>query len=109
MLGNERIISQLKTAALENRIAHAYLLSGAVGSGKKTLARIMSQMFLCAEGGCGECSDCKKLELGVHPDLVELHGEKSQGAYSIDQIRALRKDALIYPNEARKKIYILNF
>jgi len=108
LLGNERLISQLKTAVAEERIAHAYLLVGAVGSGKKTLAGIMSRMFLCRTGGCGTCSDCNKLELGVHPDLVELHGEKSQGAYSIDQIRKLRKDALIYPNEAGKKVYILH-
>lgn len=108
MLGNERLISQLKTAVAEERIAHAYLLVGAVGIGKKTLAGIMSRMFLCRTGGCGNCSDCQKLTLGVHPDLVELYGEKSQGAYSIDQIRKLRKDALIYPNEARKKVYILH-
>ena len=68
----------------------------------------MSRMVLCPAGGCGDCPDCKKLALGVHPDLVELKGEKSRGAYSIDQIRDLRKDALIYPNEARKKVYILH-
>ena len=108
MLGNERLISQLKTAAAEGRIAHAYLLTGAAGSGKKTLAAIMSKMFICGDSGCGVCPDCGKLERGVHPDLLELRGEKSQGAYSIDQIRALRKDALVYPNEARKKVYILH-
>ncbi len=108
MLGNERLISQLKTAAAEDRFAHAYLLVGAVGSGKKTLAGIMSNSFLCPDGGCGNCSACRKLEMGVHPDLIEVRGVNKNGAYSVDQIRELRKDALIYPNEGRKKIYILH-
>lgn len=108
MLGNERLLLQLKTAVNERRIAHAYLLSGAVGSGKKTLAKIMSRMFLCEQGGCGNCNACKKLELGVHPDLIELHGENKNGSFSVDQIRALRKDALVYPNEAAKKVYVLH-
>lgn len=108
MLGNERLILQLKTAAFEQRFAHAYLLVGAVGSGKKTLAGIMSRMFLCVEGGCGNCPTCRKLDLQVHPDLIEVHGVNKNGAYSVDQIRQLRKDALVYPNEAKKKIYILH-
>lgn len=108
MLGNERLLLQLKTAVNEQRVAHAYLLSGAVGSGKKTLAKIMSRMFLCENGGCGSCTACNKLKLGVHPDLIELHGENKNGSYSVDQIRALRKDALVYPNESAKKVYILH-
>ncbi len=108
MLGNERLLLQLKTAVNEQRIAHAYLLSGAVGSGKKTLATIMSRMFLCQSGGCGSCAACNKLSLGVHPDLIELHGVNKNGSYSVDQIRKLRKDALVYPNESGKKVYILH-
>ncbi len=108
MLGNERLLLQLKTAVSEQRVAHAYLLSGAVGSGKKTLAGIMSRMFLCENGGCGSCTACNKLQLGVHPDLIELHGENKNGSYSVDQIRALRKDALVYPNESAKKVYVLH-
>ncbi len=108
LLGNKRLLSQLRAAADENRLAHAYLLVGGEGSGKKTLASLMSYMILCQRGGCGSCTVCEKLEKNIHPDVIHVQGVTKSGAYSVDQIRELRKDALIYPNEAAKKVYILH-
>lgn len=108
LLGNERLLKELNTAVKENRIAHAYLLCGGEGSGKKTLADIMCRMFLCSDGGCGRCAVCAKLEKNIHPDVVHITGATKSGNYSVDQIRSLRREALVYPNEAGKKIYILH-
>lgn len=107
LLGNRRLLEQLNTAAVENRVAHAYLLCGGEGSGKKTLAALMSRMFLCPEGGCGHCPVCDKLEKGIHPDVIWLSGASKSGNYTMEQIRDLRREALVYPNEGRRKIYIL--
>ena len=108
LLGNERLLKELNTAVKENRIAHAYLLCGGEGSGKKTLADMMCRMFLCSDGGCGRCAVCAKLEKNIHPDVVHITGATKSGNYSVDQIRSLRREALVYPNEAGKKIYILH-
>jgi len=107
LLGNEHLISQFRSTVLEGKAAHAYLLCGAAGSGKKTLAGIMAQMLMCDAAGCDECIACQKIEKNIHPDLIRLRGANKNGTYSVDQIREIRKDALIYPNEGRKKIYIL--
>lgn len=107
LLGNKRLLEQLQAAVKENRIAHAYLLFGGAGSGKKTLAGIMCRMFLCDAGGCGQCAVCHKLEKNIHPDVIRVSGATKSGNYSVDQIRALRREAMVYPNEGRKKIYIL--
>lgn len=107
LLGNRRLLAQLRAAATENRIAHAYLLCGGEGSGKKTLAGIMSHLFLCPTGGCGSCAVCDKIQKGVHPDVITLTGATKSGAYTVDQIRRLRREALTYPNEGKKKVYIL--
>ena len=80
----ERLLLQLKTAVNERRIAHAYLLSGAEGCGKKTLSKIMSRMFLCPEGGCGRCPVCDKLEKGIHPDVIRLSGASKSGNYTME-------------------------
>ncbi|MBR5782650.1 MAG: hypothetical protein IKY33_00315 [Clostridia bacterium] len=107
LLGNQHLIAQIRTAVREDKAAHAYLICGAVGSGKKTLADIISTMLMCPEGGCEQCVCCQKVEKGIHPDLIRLRGDNKNGTYSVDQIREIRKDALVYPNEGRKKIYVL--
>ncbi len=108
LLGNDKLLSQLQSAARENRLAHAYLLCGQRGRGKKTLANILSQMILCEQNGCDTCRTCQKLQKGIHPDLIHIHGVTKTGSYSVDQIRQLRQDAMVYPNEAAKKVYILH-
>lgn len=106
LLGNERLLGQLKNAVAEGRAAHAYLLCGAAGSGKRTLASILAQMLMCPDHGCDKCTTCQKLQKGVHPDLIWVKGVGKNGMYSIDQIRNIRNDALVYPNECHKKVYI---
>ncbi len=107
LLGNQRLLAQLSAAVQENRLAHAYLLCGGQGSGKKTLAEIFAHMILCSDGGCGKCTVCGKIEQNIHPDVIWVSGVNKNGAYSVDQIRALRREAMVYPNEGNKKIYIL--
>ncbi|MBQ6947027.1 MAG: ATP-binding protein, partial [Clostridia bacterium] len=83
LLGNRRLLEQLNTAVAENRVAHAYLLCGGPGSGKKTLADIMCRKILCSAGGCGRCAVCEKLEKRVHPDVTYLTGATKIGNYTV--------------------------
>lgn len=70
---------------------------------------------VCQAGGdeaCGKCRDCIKAMKGLHPDIIRIGLEpdksgKPRKSIVIDQIRDLGRDALIAPNEAEAKVYIL--
>lgn len=82
-------IEQLLRAVNAGRLSHAYLIAGARGSGKKTLANAVARALMCkgADKPCGLCPACKRYLSGNHPDArtISPHG-KSIG---VEEIRAL--------------------
>lgn len=58
----------------EGTFVHAYLISGASGMGKRTLARLMAQHLLCTgeRKPCGECPACIQVREGQHPDVITV-------------------------------------
>ena len=55
---------------------HAYVFAGPEGSGKSLAARAFAASLLCANGGCGECRDCRLALRDQHPNefVVEPEG-----------------------------------
>ena len=53
----------------EGSLAHAYALFGDDAFAMEWILRRMARIAVCEKGGCGECSACKALEGGVHPDV----------------------------------------
>lgn len=109
LMGNSSLKRQLSAQAEGRGLSHAYLISGAEGSGKKTLARLLAAAMVCTAEGekpCGRCSACKKALGGIHPDVITIAGEKGKDI-SVGQARALRADAYIRPNEAQRKVYLI--
>ncbi|NMB25216.1 MAG: DNA polymerase III subunit delta' [Firmicutes bacterium] len=91
LIGQEVLVEQLHHAIQSNRVAHAYLISGEAGSGKRALARAFTEALFCknrASSPCGECDNCRLIKGGNHPDvtIVEPQGARIR----IDQIRALQ-------------------
>ena len=96
--------------------AHAYLLYGPVGIGKRALAEHWAAQLLCqrpaAAGACGECKACQLLAAGTHPDYFVLEPEEAEKPIRVDQVRDLvgfvvqtaqlggRKVVLLEPAEA---------
>lgn len=77
-----------------NKLAHALLLAGAEGLGKREFALQLAASVLCqrpsADGqACGECAACKLLEAGTHPDLFVVQAEERGKAIKVDEIRQL--------------------
>lgn len=89
------------------RIAHAFLLSGPHGTGKRTCANYLTQTILCAspQAPCGQCPACKKVLAGLHPD-VHVVGEEEK-SISVDSIRALRDQLALRPFEADRHIALI--
>lgn len=92
---------------------HAHLLYGADSNSLHAAAREMSAQALCRhpKNPCQAtdatpCTHCRKVFVGIHPDVITLEAEPGKGL-PVLAVRALQSDALIRPNEAERKVYIL--
>lgn len=95
ILGQEWVVSHLKTAAQKGRLAHAYLFVGPEGVGKAATARALAAALNCLsplEDGdaCGVCASCRRLAAGTHPDFVVIEPIESL-QIKIEQIREFRR------------------
>ena len=110
LAGNPRIRQML-----ENRredLPHACIISGPVGSGRHTLSGLLCAAMVCqAESRdrrpCGVCGACKKAFSGIHPDVNVITGPDEGKPITVQQVRDMRNDAYIRPNEGRRKVYVL--
>lgn len=100
---------------LPDPLSHAYLITGGNGDSRAALARRLTAAYLCQgelpPGGsppCGKCPPCRKAAAGTHPDVVYTAPAPDKREIAVDQIRALRSDAYIRPNEGRRKVYIID-
>ena len=109
LAGNAPLKRQLELETARRGLSHAYILSGPAGSGKRTLAGLLAAALVCDRRGgalpCLSCAGCRKAEGGIHPDIVRVGDDGKD--ISVAQVRALRADAYIRPNEAERKVYIL--
>ncbi len=73
--------------------AHAYLLHGPAGIGKRALATALAHFLLCQDRQdlhpCGRCKGCLLLAAGTHPDLYELKPAEDKKSVGVDDVRAL--------------------
>jgi len=108
--GHEKSIRTLQRAIANNALAHAYLFSGQAGIGKKRTAFALAAAVNCLnarpEGGCGECSSCRKVEKLCHPDVHVLVPDGDE--IKIDQIRQVQADFALKPFEGTKKVLIVD-
>lgn len=78
-------------AKKQNRLGHAYLLSGIKGLGKLSFAEEISQWLMCLnlqkERACQECQACQLYNANTHPDFYRLKLEEDSAQIKIDQVR----------------------
>ncbi len=110
LAGNKRLKEQLTQQEQGRGLSHAYIISGPAGSGRHTLARLLAAGMLCTGQGekpCGRCGPCTKVLRGIHPDVSVITGPEEGKPISVNQVRTLRSDAYIRPNEGERKLYLL--
>lgn len=107
LLGNDRLKDNLTGSLARGRISHFYLISGAPGSGKHTLARLLGAAIVCQGQNkpCLACPACRKAMNGTHPDIITVDDPEKK-TVPVDLIRSARADMYLQPNEADRKIYL---
>ena len=110
--GNRKTVENLKNSIESDRVSHCYLFSGEKGLGKRTIAKAFAKALLCeGEGGarpCNKCRACVKVDKEEHHDLIFV-GHEKPNTFGVEDIRdGLNRDIVIRPNEAKRKIYIID-
>jgi DNA polymerase-3 subunit delta' len=85
LIAQDRALSPLRSALRRAALHHAYLFGGPEGVGKGRAARLLAQAANCEGGGgagpaddpCGACTPCRKIEKGIHPDVLVLAEERT--------------------------------
>lgn len=95
---------------LPDPLSHAYLITGGSGDSRAALLNRLAAAYLC-EGEkppCGRCRACRKVGKNAHPDLSRTAPPPDKAEITVEQIRALRADAYIRPNEGKRKVYAID-
>src|SRR5574344_361902 len=112
VVGQEHVVKALQNSIENNRIHHAYLLTGTRGIGKTTIARIIAKSLECENGisafphlDGNLCSTCKAISEGTFPDVIEIDGASQT---KVEDTRQLLENTQYPPMQGRFKVYIID-
>lgn len=109
IVGQDHITRALRNAVRTDRVAHGYLFCGPRGVAKTTTARVLAKAINCLnpENGepCDRCDLCVAIGEGNSYDVIEMDAA-SNGL--VENVRELRQHVLTHPDQARRKVYILD-
>ncbi len=107
IVGQDYIITILKNAIINKKIAHAYIFNGPRGTGKTSTAKVFAKTINCENPingeACGKCNSC--INIKNNPDIIEIDAASNNG---VDEIRELINNIKIAPSYSKYKVYIID-
>ena len=111
LIGQETLVQTLTNSIKNNRVAHAYLLTGVRGVGKTTTARLIAMSLNCEQRQndscepCGKCETCISIRQDRNIDVIEMDAASKTG---VDDVRDLIEFSRYGPTTAKYKIFIID-
>lgn len=100
--GNSVAVGMLSSDLAEHKLAHAYIVEGPSGSGKKLLS--LSVCALMSDSA----AMAKKIYDGICPDVRVIGAAEGRKTIGVDDVRAIRRDAYIKPNDLEFKAFVVD-
>ena len=111
LVGQDSLVQILKGAITNDRLAHAYVLTGVRGVGKTTTARLIAMSINCQKRSkdncepCGDCDSCKSTGVDSNLDVIEMDAASNTG---VDDIREIIDNVKYKPIIGKFKIFIID-
>jgi DNA polymerase-3 subunit delta' len=112
IIGQDQAVQEVSKNIAASRVgnehgalAHAWLITGAPGSGRSTLALAMAAALTCPNGGCGTCLDCSNAMAGIHVDVEHIVPDGV--LYKVDNARELIKRSALAPVSGPWHIFVI--
>ena len=106
---NDSLKNSLNALDKENRMPHAFIISGGTETGRRELCDLMAARAVCGSEGdrpCGECKNCKNAFERIHSDVYFATGKGKTQIYKIEELKDIVRDASVKPNQADRKVYV---
>ena len=112
LLGHETAIQFLQIHSQPENLRHAYLITGAEGVGRETLALAFVKSLNClnppSKGNfCGECQPCRQIEAQAFPDLSILRVAEGARELKIEQIRTMQQSLSLAPYQSKYRVVLI--
>ncbi len=109
VVGQKSVTSTIIRQIKGNKVSHAYLFSGPRGTGKTSVAKIISRAVNCEKKAdhnpCNKCDICKAILNDVFVDVMEMDAASNSG---VDNIRSLIDSVKYPPSVGRYKVIIID-
>ncbi len=109
LVGNDGVKEYLSQSVQNGKTAHAYIVEGRAGSGRKTLVKQLLQALSCEEENvpCGKCGNCLKIGSGFCVDIYTVKVPEGKSEITVDIVRDMISGMMISPNDLDFKAYII--
>ena len=108
IVGNANVKNILRKALKQKKLPNSLLFSGPKGVGKRETSLVVAKALNCLkkkDDACEDCSSCKAINSGNHPDVIKITAEKN--VLKIEQMRDVKSTAHLKPMVGRKRVFIV--
>ncbi len=112
LLGHETAVQFLQIHSQPENTRHAYLITGAEGVGRETLALAFVKALNCLNppspgNFCGQCQPCRQIEAQAYPDLAILRVAEGARELKIEQVRAMQQTLSLAPYQSKYRVVLI--